>query len=102
MTGAPILIPDARADVAAAFRWYEERAFGLGTEFLRCVEAVLLSIQRNPLIHPVVHEAYRRALVRRFPFAIFFEIDPVQNRCIICAVFHCARSPDKWRDRVPG
>jgi hypothetical protein len=28
-------------------------------------------IRRQSLIYPVVHEAYRRALIRRFPYAIF-------------------------------
>jgi len=68
MTSAPILVPEAKADVADAYLWYEEQSLGLGMDFLRCVEAALLSIQRTPLIYPVVHETYRRALVRRFPY----------------------------------
>ena len=61
----------------------------------------LLSIQRTPLIYPVVHEAYRRALLRRFPFAIFFEIDETSDRCVVYSVFHCAQDPEKWRGRLP-
>ncbi len=64
------------------YSWYEEQSLGLGMEFLRCVEATLLSIQRNPLSYPTVHVSYRRSLVRRFPFAIFFEFVPNQNRCV--------------------
>ena len=73
MSETPILAPEAKADVEKAYAWYEEQSPGLGKEFLRCVEAALLGIQRNPLVHPMVHDRYRRALVRRFPFAIFFE-----------------------------
>jgi plasmid stabilization system protein ParE len=97
----PILAPEAKADVADAYLWFEQRALGLGLEFLRCVEAVLLSIQRNPRIYPAVHESYHRALVRRFPFAIFFEIDPERDRCVIYAVFHCSQDPKKWHERLP-
>lgn len=50
-----ILIPEAKADVADGYLWYEEQCLGLGIEFLRCVEAALLSIERTPLIYPVVH-----------------------------------------------
>ena len=82
MSTSPILIPEAKADVADAYLWYEDQSLGLGMEFLRCVEVALLSIQRTPMIYPVVHEAYRRTLVRRFPFAIFFEIDDVNNCCV--------------------
>jgi len=101
MTETPILLPEAKADVADAYLWYEEQSMGLGMEFLRCVEAALLAIQRAPLSYPTVHESYRRSLVRRFPFAIFFEFEPDQNRCVVYSVFHCSQDPDKWRSRLP-
>ena len=100
MSEPPILLPEAKADLADAFLWYEKQSFGLGMEFLRCVEAALLSIQRTPLIYPVVHETYRRALVRRFPFAVFFETEDVKGRCVIYSVFHCSQDPKKWRGRL--
>jgi len=90
MNQLPILVPEAKVDVAEAYFWYEEQSLGLGLEFLRCVEAILLSIQRAPLIYPIAHESYRRALVRRFPFAIFFEVDQERGRCVIYSVFHCS------------
>jgi len=101
MTSAPILIPEAKADVADAYLWYEEQSLGLGMDFLRCVEAALLSIQRAPLIYPVVHDTYCRALVRRFPVAIFFEVDDSANRCVIYSVFHFSQDPEKWHGRLP-
>ena len=101
MISPPVLVPEAKADVADAYLWYEDQCLGLGMEFLRCVEVALLTIQRTPLIYPLVHADYRRALVRRFPFAIFFEIDTPANRCIVYSVFHCAQDPEKWRTRLP-
>lgn len=101
MISPPILVPEAKADVADAYLWYEDQCLGLGMEFLRCVEAALLSIQRTPLIYPMVHETYRRALVRRFPFMIFFEIDDSENWCVVYSVFHCSQDPEKWRGRLP-
>ena len=53
MTTALILLPEAKNDVAEAYSWYEEQSLGLGSEFLRCVEAALTSIQRAPRIYPV-------------------------------------------------
>lgn len=101
MTEAPILLPEAKADVADAYLWYEDQSFGLGMEFLRCIEIGLLAIQRNPFSYSMVHESYRRALVRRFPFAIFFEFDLDQNRCVVYSVLHCSQDPAKWRGRLP-
>jgi hypothetical protein len=103
MTAPPILIHEAKADVTEAYQWYDEQSPGLGMDFLRCVEAALFSIQRAPLSYPTVHETYRRSLVRRFPFAIFFEFVPDQDRCIVYSVFHCSQNPKKWRSRCrPG
>jgi plasmid stabilization system protein ParE len=62
------ILPEAEQDAADAYGWYEERQPGLGEEFLRCVEACMQSIRRKPEIYSLVHESYRRALVRRFPY----------------------------------
>jgi plasmid stabilization system protein ParE len=67
------ILPEAEQDAADAYGWYEERQPGLGEEFLRCVEACIQSIRRNPKTYSVVHESYRRALLRRFPYAVFYE-----------------------------
>ena len=101
MTTKLVILPEAKADIAASYRWYEEQSLGLGLDFLRCVEATLLAIQRTPLSYPTVHESYRRSLVRRFPVAIFFEFAPDHGRCVIYSVFHCSQDPAKWRSRLP-
>ena len=94
----PHLLPEARQDIASAVAWYEQQSPGLGLEFLRCFEAVVVSIQRHPLMYPVVSLDYRRALVRRFPYAIFYEVEP--QRIVVYAVFHCSQDPDKWKARM--
>ncbi len=74
-----IFIPEVRNDISEAYCWYEEQSLGLGMDFLRCIEASFLSIQRNPFLYQIVYENYRRALTRRFPYAIFFEYDGKQT-----------------------
>jgi hypothetical protein len=45
----PLIVrPEAEADLAEAYGWYEQQVRGLGTEFLLCVDAVMASIERNP------------------------------------------------------
>lgn len=100
MTRSAILLPEARDDITNAFQWYEEQSRGLGLEFLRSVEAVLQSIQRLPLSHPVVHEHYRRAFLRKFPFALFYEVEEGEGLCVVYSVFHCSQEPAKWRARL--
>jgi plasmid stabilization system protein ParE len=66
-----IVRAEAEADIEEAFRWYEERSLGLGAEFLRAVEAALSGVEREPERYPEVHKRARRALLRRFPYAIY-------------------------------
>jgi plasmid stabilization system protein ParE len=94
-----LLAPEAERDLVVACEWYEARRVGLGEDFLDRVDACLQAIRRNPFLYPVVHEDYRRALVRRFPFAIFYE--PTDERVMIYAVLHSSRDPLHWLRRTP-
>ncbi|HEY3128553.1 MAG TPA: type II toxin-antitoxin system RelE/ParE family toxin [Acidobacteriota bacterium] len=86
---------EAEKDLDAAIVWYDLKARGLGDEFLRCIDACIASLERYPETHPIVHEETRRALVRRFPYAIFYEIE--KREIIIYGIYHCARDPKSWR-----
>jgi hypothetical protein len=50
-----------------------------------------------PEMHAKVHDEYRRGLVRRFPYAVFYEYagDAVTVYCVC----HTSRDPAKWRER---
>ncbi len=99
MASELILAPEAEVDVAEAYAWYERRRVGLGEEFLSSVDACLEGIRRQPQMYPLVHEMYRRALIRRFPFAIFYEY--AEAKVTVYAVFHTSRDAEKWRQRLP-
>jgi plasmid stabilization system protein ParE len=94
-----VIAPEAELDIAEAYVWYEGRRAGLGEEFLTSVDACLESIRRRPEMYPVVHEGFRRSLIRRFPYAVFCE--PSEATVTIYAIFHTSRDPDKWRQRLP-
>jgi len=57
MTPRLVVRSAAEADIAAAALWYEERATGLGTEFLRAVDVTLAEIRRMPERFPVIHRS---------------------------------------------
>ncbi len=98
MTPRVEIRPEAEADLAEAFAWYEERRPGLGDRFLLSVEAALSAIQRYPESSPVVHAQVRRALLRRFPYGVFYTVK--ESAIVVLAVFHCAREPRRWRERT--
>ena len=93
-----IIRPEAEAELTEAFAWYEERVPGLGAEFLLCVDASFMAILRDPQHHPQVHRSLRRALVRRFPYEIFFVED--DERLVVVSVFHAKRHPKHGQART--
>ena len=93
------ILKEAEQDVSQAYLWYEEKEPGLGEDFIRCVDACIQFIRRNPEIYRVVYENYRRAIVRRFPYVVFYEY--LDNTIIVYSVFHCSQNQKKWRDRLP-
>jgi plasmid stabilization system protein ParE len=98
MAAKLIIAPETAQDISEAFGWYETRRDGLGEEFLGCVEACIQRVCRYPEIHAKVHEDYRRALVRRFPYAVFYEY--AHETVTVYGVFHTSRDPEKWRQRL--
>lgn len=101
MTYSLRFVPEVEEDVVAGYVWYETKAPRFGEEFLRLVYACASEIPQNPLLYPEVHDNFRRRLLRRFPYAIYFMIEG--NTVIVFGLFHCARDPRtigaKLRDR---
>lgn len=93
-----IVRPEAEAEMAEAFAWYENSVSGLGSEYLFCVDAVFNLILRTPQHFPHVHRTVRRALTRRFPYEVFYVED--DERVVILSVFHTRRNPKRWQERI--
>ena len=50
--------------------------------------------------YALVDPTMRRALVRRFPYAIFYEVEATE--IVVYAIFHGARDPRAWKRRRDG
>lgn len=78
-------------DAIEVFLWYEKKSKGLGEEFLRIFYACAGELQKNPLVYAKVYKDFRRRLLKRFPYAIYFRIE--KRTILVCGLFHCARNP---------
>ena len=95
----PILVrPAAAADIDEAFLWYERKRPGLGEEFLAALQAAIQGIGAQPKLHAVIHRDTRRALVRRFPYGVFYRL--YDDVVVIVACMHGQRDPRRWRSRT--
>lgn len=97
MTVEVRLRPEAEQDVAEAALWYEANEPGLGVQFVDQVQATINTIAEQPSALTAVHKSVRRALIRRFPFGVFYQID--EDAIIVVAVLHGSRHPRAWKER---
>lgn len=91
----------ARTELREAANWYEGRGPGIGAEFVVEIGACLARIANKPAVFPEVRGApgVRRALMRRFPYAVVFLVH--EDVVTVLAVAHGRRRPLYWRTRGP-
>jgi toxin ParE1/3/4 len=95
VTRSLVVGPEASTHIVEAFLWYEERRNGLGWEFKAELDAVFERLRAIPEVGPVVYRGLRRAVLRRFPYAVYYSLPP--HRIAIRAVIHNRRHPKHWR-----
>jgi toxin ParE1/3/4 len=88
----------ARAELIQAQDWYEGEATGLGRHFRDATDALAERLSINPQQFPVVFKNVRRALLRQFPYALFFVVDG--DSLVVIACFHASRDPLQWQKRA--
>lgn len=98
MTLRIVVRPDAGTEIDAARAWYERCRPGLGAEFVEAIDATIVHLARRPEMYPRVHGDVHRAVVRRFPYAVYYRC--VAEEILVLAVVHGHRHPRVWRRRV--
>jgi plasmid stabilization system protein ParE len=89
--------PQADLEIEATFHWYENEQPGLGLDFLNELRATYDRIVRGPLKYQELKSTIRRALVRRFPYAVYFAVEG--DFIVVLAVLHASRDPVEWQRR---
>jgi plasmid stabilization system protein ParE len=84
----------AKADIRRAAKWYERQREGLGRDFVAEVDAALALIEANPEQYEIVHREIRHAILRRFPYGVFYRIRT--TKISVFAVMHLKRNDIPW------
>jgi plasmid stabilization system protein ParE len=92
------LRPEVLKDLTDAANWYDRERAGLGAEFANAAFDAFDEIAERPSSFPIVHKGARRALMKRFPYAIYFRADA--QLVTIQIVVHTSRSPRIWKRRM--
>lgn len=92
------LSSEAATEMLEAAGWYEKRVPGLGDDFLVACHDAFELIAKAPEQHLHVGRGFRRYVLPRFPYLVFFEQH--DGLLVIVAVLHGARNPRRWQKRL--
>ena len=89
--------PQASEEFQAASAYYENEIPGLGEGFISEVERIAELIDAYPAIGKPIDDAFRKAVLMRFPFSVIYRAE--NDKLWIIAIAHQSRKPGYWRDR---
>jgi mRNA-degrading endonuclease RelE of RelBE toxin-antitoxin system len=89
--------PAADRELKDAVEWYEELERGLGIRFAKLVDDTILRLVKYPKFNTEIDPGIYRALVKKFPYGIIYEVD--DGLISIYAIAHLHRFPEYWKSR---
>jgi plasmid stabilization system protein ParE len=98
MSREVVLTPEARTDLREAYLWYHEQDAAVAEQFLESVEGAMRAAANSPLHYPIRFDRFRRIVLRRFPYVIFYDHD--DTALYVYYIFHGAQNPVRLRDRL--
>lgn len=81
----------AQENISSAYKHYEKQRKGLGDEFMLSLEAEFSAIDRKPDLAPNIRAQYKRTMMPRFPYNVFYRMDGL--KILVVAVWHFKRKP---------
>ncbi len=89
-----IVRPGAQLDIDEALSWYHQRDANVAQRFFAELDVVFERIRQNPAQFPLVAEPIQRALLRKFPYSVYFVVGG--DLAAVVAVIHQRRKPINW------
>ena len=91
--------PAAAAEVANAIAWYRQPEVKQAEAFVRDLERTEAHLGAHPELYQGVEDQIRRAVLRRFPYSLFYVIE--QDLVVVLACMHQHQKP-KTREELLG
>jgi plasmid stabilization system protein ParE len=93
-----VISSEARADIAEAVAWLSERSPELPCRLREELDSVYAAVLDHPDMYPVVYRRFHRALLRKFPYSVFYVVEPAA--VVVMGVVHQARDESTWKRRA--
>ena len=88
----------AEVDLLEGYAFYERQSAGVGEYFLDSLFADIDALTLYAGIHARPHRRWHRALAKRFPFAIYYDV--VGDTATVVAVLDCRQDPASITERL--
>jgi plasmid stabilization system protein ParE len=88
---------EAVEDLLESLRWYRKRDPALARDFAEAFAAAVERIRRDPQSFPLIHGQFRRLVLKRFPYAVYFR---EQDDEILVIALHGRQDPQRWQRRT--
>jgi len=92
------ILDAANQDLIDGYWFYEKQKAGLGAYFLDTLFSDIESLKIYAGIHSIHFKKYYRLLSKRFPFAIYYQLE--EDTVYIYAVLDCRRDPAWIRKKL--
>ena len=89
--------PEAEEEALETRDWYEGRRAGLGGEFRAALDEAIERIGDHPMQFRLVRGETRRAILNRFPYAVYFRVTGTD---IVVLAIHGRQHPRRWQSRA--
>lgn len=92
------LTRSAERDLLDGHAFYERQAAGVGTYFLDSLFSDIDSLVLYGGIHPKPDGRFHRTLSKRFPYAIYYQMDV--DSITVVAILDCRQKPSKIHTKL--
>lgn len=90
----------AESELDEVMDWYEKEKSGLGITFLYHFLNRIAYLRENPYLYQEVYKAYRRVLMKKYPYAIYYGIEEQNQEVIVLAIWHTSKDPERLKNRL--
>jgi plasmid stabilization system protein ParE len=84
------------AEIDEAVTWYAEQSPELPERVLAELQSAVEKLIPFPEAFHMVSAPYRRVRLSKFPYALFFRVDPAE--IVIVGFFHQHSDPARWKE----
>ena len=101
MTYTIIFSPEANEDLTDILGWYStQTSTEVKKRLIEDLSKALKSLEKSPKSFSIRFKNARCAIMKKFPYNIYYWVDDSDSTANIFAILHQKRDPTVWRDRI--